>query len=522
MAQRPRSWGAGFAPARSGQRLPAELSQPIATTQDGRDITAPWIRELHEPKDPKLLQAADWGVYERIRLDDQVKSCMEQRIRAVVSRDWDVLPGDEEDARSVAAGDALKATLERVGWDRVTEKKLWATFYGYSVAEMMWGPVDGLLAWVATDRCQPIHVRHARRFRVDANHKLRLLTTARPLGEVVPERKFWMTTAGGTDDDTPYGQGLAEWLYWPTLFKRNGVRFWNIFLDKFSVPTAKGTYPRGSSREDIDKLLAALQAIANDSGFVVPEGMAVELLTLAQAGADFGAVCRYMDGAIAKIILSQTMTTDNGSSRSQGEVHADVKLEVVKADADLLSDSFNSGPARWFTDLNFGANVAAPRVIRIVEEEDDLKAAADTDQVLKGLGWVRTEESHKDRYGDGYERVTPPAAASPAATGDRPIDAPIADNVVPLKVALAEALAPVLNPRDVVDEAVDAAMRDDGWSAIVDPLVAELQRATSPEDVAAILTRGAELGDVSPLTEQLARAGFALRMDALTDDQADT
>ncbi|WP_254558843.1 phage portal protein family protein, partial [Salmonella enterica] len=92
-----------------------------------------------------------------------------------------------------------------------------------------------------------------------------------------------------------------------------------------AVPTAKGIYPRGPAQKDIDKLLAAIQAIANDSGFAIPAGMDVELLTLAQSGADFQAVCRYMDGAIAKVILSQTMTTDNGSSRAQGEVHADVK-----------------------------------------------------------------------------------------------------------------------------------------------------------------------------------------------------
>lgn len=364
--------------------------------------------------------------------------------------------------------------------------------------------------------------------RLDADHRLRLLTTARPNGEPLPDRKFWMVTAGGTDD-TPYGQGLAEWLYWPTLFKRNGVRFWNIFLDKFSVPTAKGTYPRGSSGEDIAKLLAALQAIANDSGFVVPEGMAVELLHLAQSGADFGLLCRYMDGAIAKIILSQTMTTDNGASRSQGEVHADVKLEVVKADADLLSDSFNAGPARWFTDLNFGADVASPRVVRIVEQEDDLKAAADTDEALARLGWVRTEDSFRDRYGDGYERkaeapAAPPVEAAPVADAvvpDAPAPDALASDTAPLKVALAEALAPILRPRDVVDEAVEAAMADEGWSrayaSMIDPLVARLQAAGSAEEAAAILAAEREAMDAGPLAERLARAGFALRLDALTD-----
>lgn len=532
MPDRPRSWGAGFRPsARAAGRLPAELSQPVATTRDGRDVTQPWIRDLQEARDPRLLTAADWGVYERIRLDDQVKSCMEQRIRAVVSRDWDVLPGDEEDERAVAAGDALKASLERVGWDRVTEKMLWATFYGYQVAELMWGARDGLLDWTPAGQCRAIHVRHARRFRFDADGALRLLTPKAPRGEQLPARKFWVVASGGTDDDTPYGQGLAEWLYWPTLFKRNGVRFWNIFLDKFAVPTAKGTYPRGSAPADIDKLLSALQAIANDSGFVVPEGMAVELLQLAQSGADFGAVCRYMDGAIAKVILSQTMTTDNGSSRAQGEVHADVKLEVVKADADLLSDSFNDGPARWWCDLNFGTDVASPRVVRMVEEEDDLKEAADTDEVLSRVGWRRTEESFRDRYGDGYERAAPAAvpvdgpaddAADPAQDGADPAQpGTVVPFTRPEAVALAEAIAAAITPHDVVDDAVDALMAEEGWRAalgpVVDPLVQQLQAAGSPDDVAAILAREAELGDDAPLTEALARAGFALRLDALTD-----
>lgn len=519
---RPRSWGAGF-PARRGAGLPAELSQPIATTHDGRDITRPWIRDLEEATDPKLSNAVDWGVYDRVLLDDQVKSCMAQRIGAVVSRDWDVLPGDEKDGRSVAAADAMTDAISRVGWDRITEKMLYATLFGYSVGELMWAPIDGFIAW---DR---IHVRHARRFRYDADRRLRLLTRINPRGEVLPDRKFWVVTSGGTDDDAVYGRGLAEWLYFPVLFKRNGVRFWNIFLDKFSVPTAKGTYPRGSSREDIDKLLGAIQAIAVDSGFVVPEGMAVELLQLAQTGADFGEACRYMDGSIAKIILSQTMTTDDGSSNSQAQVHKGVKLEIIKSDADLLSDSWGTGPAsetagpaRWFTDLNFGPDVAAPRVVRVVEEEDDLREAAETDEVLERAGWVRTEESFKDRYGDGYVRkpTTPAPAALPAPV--RPLAAANdGDAVQPRAFAAAE---PV-QPRDIVDDAVDAAMADEGWreqlGPIVDPLVDRLQAATSRDDVLAILSSEADLGSDEALTEGLARAGFATRIEAITDQDAD-
>lgn len=507
-------------------RLPAELRQEIATTGDGRDITRPWVRLLEEAPDPRLQRSVDWGVYDRVLLDDQVKSCLEQRVRAVVSRDWNVLSGDEGDARADAAAEAFEEQLKRVGWDRVTEKMLGAVFNGYSVAELSWGAAHGVLGWVQAGRMRPIHIRHARRFRWDLDGNLRLLTRAKMTGEVLPDRKFWVVTSGGADDDALYGRGLAEWLYWPTLFKRNGVRFWNIFLDKFSVPTAKGTYPRGASDDDQRKLLAALQAIATDSGIVVPEGMAIDLLQLAGQGADFAGVCRYMDGAIAKIILSQTMTTDSGSSHAQSKTHEGVKLEVVKADADLLSDSFNAGPARWWTDLNFGPDVASPQVVRVVEEEEDLKAAADTDETLSRLGWRRKPESFQNRYGDGYEFAAPAPAPPPAAPRAAPAD-PDFQRLIeqPAQVAtLAEALAPILD-RDVVDQAVDAAMADEGWRTVLDPivtpLVAQLQAAGSPDEVAAILTREAELADDGALTEALARAGFALRLDAITDDRED-
>jgi hypothetical protein len=44
--------------------------------------------------------------------------------------------------------------------------------------------------------------------------------------------------------------------------------------------------------------------------------------------------------------------------------------------------------------------------MRDVEEELDTKHQAETDKVLAEIGWVRTEESFRDTYGDGYERKT--------------------------------------------------------------------------------------------------------------------
>lgn len=393
-------------------RLPVDLAQEIATTGDGRDITDPWVGELRQPRDRRLWSRNDWGIYERIRKDDQVKSVMEQRIRAVVSREWSVLPGDDTDPRSVEAAERFEENLQRIGWDRRTEKMLWVSFYGIAAAEIIWAPRDGLIQF------DKIKVRHARRFRIDKDDRWRLITRSKPEGEILPDRKFWIVATGATNDDEPYGEGLADWLYWPTLFKRNGIRFWNIFLDKYGSPTAKATYRRGTPKSEIDKIMQALKAISTDSGFAVPDGVAVELLQAARSGTgDYRELARYMDEAIAKIVLSQTMTTQDGSSLSQAKVHSDVKLEVVRADADLLCDSFNEGPARWWTDLNYGPDVAAPIVTRLVDEEEDLKETAETDAALERMGWVRTEESFRDIYGDGFERKPAPQPADPTKLG---------------------------------------------------------------------------------------------------------
>jgi len=497
----------------SPARLPDELANVIATTHDGRDITRPWIHELEEYRDQRLQGAVDWGVYDRILLDDQVKSCLEQRRSAVVSREWSVIPGNNGDPRSVAAAESLEGNLQRIGWDRVTDKMLYAPFFGVAIAELIWEVRDGLFQW------SDIRVRHARRFRQDKDSRLRLITARNMLGEVLPERKFWVVTAGASDDDEPYGRGLAEWLYWPTLFKRNGIRFWNRFLDKFSIPTAKGTYRPGTPDDEIRKLLNALASIANDTGFVLPEGMAVELLPIATAGIDFEKMPRYMDEAIAKIILSQTMTTQDGSSLSQAKVHGGVKQELVTSDADLLTDGFTKGPSRWYTDLNYGTDVAAPIVLRMVEEEEDTKNIAETDASLARIGWRRTEESFKDVYGDGFERAAP----APVPGEQRQTVAPGSDaedgerKVLPFRGAAASFAEDAVGP-DIVDEAVDQIMADEGWRAamepFVGPLLAELAEATSEAEVNAILARSAELEDEGPLVERLERAGFAVRMAA--------
>ena len=186
----------------------------------------------------------------------------------------------------------------------------------------MWGR-DG--KHVALDA---IKVRNRRRFVFDPDFRLLLLTNDQANGEPMPHRKFWHFAAGADNDDEPYGRGLAYWLYWPWWFKRNHVRFWMTFGEKFGMPTGVGKYPKSAGPTERGVLLDAVRAIHSDSAVTVPEDMVIDLLE-AKPGRELPTTIQLLSrGWMRRSPLScsrQTMTTGDGSSQAQAQVHMDVR-----------------------------------------------------------------------------------------------------------------------------------------------------------------------------------------------------
>ena len=372
----------------------------VSSTCDGRDITRAFCSplELLVPQD-SVLQAkgGDYVIYEEVLRDDQVASTFQQRRLAVTSSEWGVRPGGT-DRKSQKAADHLRYVLENIGWDGVTDKMLYGVFFGYAVAECLWDQ-DG-----AEIVLKAIKVRKQRRFAFDEEGDLRLLLRENPMGEKMPERKFWQFCTGSDHDDEPYGLGLAHWLYWPVYFKRNGIKLWLIFMDKFGMPTAKGMYPVNATEEEKRRLLAALRAIQTDSGIIVPEGMQIELIEATRGGqVHYEGFIDRMNAAIAKVVLSQTLTTDSVGGQYKAEVQKSVRNEVVRADADLVCDTFNRTVGRWLTEWNY-PGAKTPKVWRRVTEEMDLRPRAERDKILFSMGFRPTLAYVRETYGGGWER----------------------------------------------------------------------------------------------------------------------
>ncbi len=56
------------------------------------------------------------------------------------------------------------------------------------------------------------------------------------------------------------------------------------------------------------------------------------------------------------------MTADDGSSNAQAQVHNDVRVDILEADAKALANTLNRDLLRPYIDLNFGPQADYPRI----------------------------------------------------------------------------------------------------------------------------------------------------------------
>ncbi len=379
-------------------------------------IPETWLKAI-SPNDDSILQR-DGGeglkLFDALLDDDQAFSALQQRRLAITSRDWEVAPGDDKDPRSVKAADDFRAMLKAIGFDRVTGLLHYAVWYGYGVGEALYSmrQHDGrTIVWLSD-----IVVPDRRHFGFSLEGELRLTSTMTGgiEGEALPPNKFITIRTGGTHDFAFYGLGLAHWCYWLIFFKRNALKFWALYLEKFGMPTVGIEFPveeKDDKKALADRLAAAI-AVGQDRAVLLPKGTlsdnGLKLIEAERSGAGASSYRDFVgvqDEGLQRVILGQPGTSkgmSTGLNSGQADVHKDVRDEIVKADADLISEAIHT-IGRWMTTWNHGADVAPPSVYRVLDDAEDLNTIADRDVKLDGIGIRRSEESIKDVYGDGYE-----------------------------------------------------------------------------------------------------------------------
>ena len=408
---------------------------------------------------------------------------------------------------------------------------------GYACVEMMWEYERRYL------RPAEYISRDPRFFQMErlGLRDLRLAVDGSIEGEVLPEAKF-LRHLPRTKLGLPLRRGMARPAAWGYLIQQFSLQDWAAFSEVYGMPLRVGKYNPGASATDKRTLLKAVASIANDAAAIIPAGMDIEFHEVngANGAAVFGGLLDYIDKQISKLVVGQTMTSDDGSSLGQAKVHNEVRLDILRADCKQLAITINRDLIRPFVDLNFGPQEHYPFVELPVPDPEDVKALSDSLGVLVPLGLrvsqneVRNKLGLSDPSADDEilkkeatvvdpvatqqapaPRTTPPAPANDDVDDEErkaqtaALSAMVSDHKRACRCGACTALlAAEAGEPDALDqlESLFANAMDD-WEALASPIVAPIAdiiaSATSFEDALKLLSTAGP--DASKMGERLAR-----------------
>jgi len=211
-----------------------------------------------------------------------------------------------------------------------------------------------------------------------------------PPSLTIPPRKFLLFSFGATPE-TPGGRGLLMRAYWYYWFKKNNLKFWILFNEKFGTPTVIGKYNIGAGEEERKRLYEVVESLQNDTGVTIPENVAIEFLEAKRSGAinTYRDLADWCNDEMSKLVLGATLTTGEGrrsGSLALGRIHEQVRSEYIESDARALMGVINRQLIRWIVDFNFGTDVPAPRFAIDTSEDDGLEREIEIDREMVKMG----------------------------------------------------------------------------------------------------------------------------------------
>lgn len=387
-----------------------------------------------------------------------------------------------------------------------------ALLKGYAFAEIDWRVAPGRVSiarlvhrpapWFLPDRENP--------------EAWRILSQASPAtGEPLAPNAWILHRCRARSGSHDADQGLGAPISWAYLFKNYAVKDWVIFAQNYGAPIRVGTYPLGMAEEDRRALLNALRQLGVDAAAIFPEGTKIELKEAGKTSSIdvYDRLVRWAEKGYAKAILGQTLTTEEGTSGSLalGQVHAEVRQDLVESDADQLGDTLTAQLIRPLVDFQFGPQAAYPRFAFLTDPPEDLAKRAELYGKLGELG-VEFPVQHVHEVFDipapkpGEAVYRKGQAAGPAATPApaTPARAAVASFGEEVELAFAGDLPPM--PAEVeraIREALDRGGYQ-GWEDTIRHLRSYLDRAGRVEDVSALLLQACETLGLEAQAEHLA------------------
>lgn len=300
-----------------------DKNKPIVINQI---IVKPTNRQILDVKKwSDAMKLADRGrrkdlfdLYENILTDGVLGDAMDKRIRAVTGADLTFQYADGSESEQMIT------FIDTDEFEYLLEEIIKAVFWEFSLIEFTFGE-NGMTVYSVPRK----HIRPE--------------TKTIATNETDPDGQIRYDTLDVLEVESrkqKHGLLLRACPY--AILKRGGIGDWAQMVEIFGMPMRVGKY----SVHDIEARKALEQAFNTQGGaatLIVPKE--TDVTTQPNTGNGGGTLYKdfiaTLDEQILITILSQTMTTKDGASRSQGQVHKEVEEEVNKQDLRFVQRVLN-------------------------------------------------------------------------------------------------------------------------------------------------------------------------------------
>ena len=315
-----------------------------------------------------ILERADQGdiVEQHVLFSDMEDRCehlaaeMGKRKRALLTLDWEILPGRANDTAAAAVAAAVREQFDALnGFEDLLMDMADGIGHGFSACEIEWERQQGLHVPAG------FHFRPQSWFQVCREDRNRLrLRNGTPDGEALwpfgwvihthRSRSGWLSRCG-----------LFRTVAWAYLIRNFALEANIRYVQVHGLPFRVGKYPPGSREEDRRALFNALKALGQDAAGIIPQGMDILFETPVSTSQDLaGALVSRCEMGMSKAILGGTLTTQAEgatSTNALGRVHDRVRRDLMISDAMQIAATLSRQVLAPLAILNSG--VSDPRLL---------------------------------------------------------------------------------------------------------------------------------------------------------------
>lgn len=389
--------------------------------------------KLHPFSPDALLQRKGWKILERMAQDDQIAQNLTALKVMRLSTGFTIEAADD-----TPAAEEHKEFIEFLLTDFIEGsinqdlfEIMGALGLGYSITEKNYKIIEKgrFKGKIGLKNLKSKRPHDFNIFTDEFLNPISLVKVEQPdIGNELPIDKFIIYSFRKRYENV-FGTALTRSLYDLWWLKHIVKRSLGVYLERFGVPFAIGTYEDGFKQKAA--AFRMLKALRTETVALLPKSLDVEFKETTGRGVDlFIKTIKHIDEQISKTILGQTLTQSQGSSGSQslGKVHQDILTLYINELGNDLEDLLNEQLIRDLIDFNFpnvdkypkykfksiDAEDEGPQIDRFLKAKDKgLVIATEEDEA-----WIREQLNFPERNEDTPLLVNPNTPPMISATPD--------------------------------------------------------------------------------------------------------